>query len=158
MAKKRVTVYTDGACSNNPGPGGYGIVLIYGAHKREYSAGYTLTTNNRMELLGVITALSMLTEPCEIDLFTDSKYVVSAFEQGWIQSWRANGWKKADKKPVLNVDLWQMLLSLCEMHDVHFNWVKGHAENEYNNRCDELAVEAAKNPTFEDLGYEEKGL
>ncbi len=157
MAKKKITVYTDGACSGNPGAGGYGVILMYGAHKREVSAGYTRTTNNRMELLGVITALSLLNESCEVEIYTDSKYVADSVEKGWIFAWQKNGWKKADKKPVQNVDLWSMFLSLYNVHDVTFRWVKGHAENEFNNRCDELAVAASKSPQFEDLGFEEKG-
>ena len=137
---KRVTVYTDGACSGNPGPGGWGAVLLYGSHKRELSGGAAATTNNRMELTGVIEALSLLKEPCEVDLYSDSKYVVDGLEKGWAASWKRRGWVKSDKKPALNPDLWDRLLTLCGTHEVHCHWVKGHAENEYNNRCDALAV------------------
>ena len=137
---KTVTIYTDGACSGNPGPGGWGAVLMYGKFKRELSGGDPSTTNNRMELTAVIEALSALTEPCRVELWSDSKYVIDAREKGWAKSWRARGWVKADKKPALNSDLWEKLLDLCEQHQLVFHWVKGHAENPYNNRCDELAV------------------
>ena len=135
-----VTIYTDGACSGNPGPGGYGAILMYGSHKKELSGGEALTTNNRMELMGVITALSALNRPCAVDLYTDSQYVVNAIEKGWAVKWRANGWMRNKKDKALNPDLWQRLLELLEVHQVTFHWVKGHAENPYNNRCDELAV------------------
>lgn len=137
---KTVTLYTDGACSGNPGPGGWGVVLLYGGHKKELSGGERNTTNNRMELTAVIQALSLLKEPCIVDLWSDSKYVIDALEKGWAKSWRAKGWVKADKKPALNPDLWERLLELCETHTVRLHWVKGHATNPYNNRCDELAV------------------
>ncbi len=137
---KTVTIYTDGACSGNPGPGGWGAILMYGRHKKELSGGAGQTTNNRMELLGVITALEALTEPCRVELFSDSKYVIDALEKGWAKSWQARGWVKGDKKPALNPDLWERLLALCDVHMVTCHWVKGHAENEYNNRCDQLAV------------------
>ena len=137
---KQVTIYTDGACSGNPGPGGWGAILKYGAHEKELSGGEAETTNNRMELSGVIFALSALKEPCAVDLYTDSKYVFDAVDKGWVYTWRKNGWRKADKKPALNVDLWERLLPLLETHRVTWHWVKGHAENEKNNRCDSLAV------------------
>jgi len=137
---KQVTIYTDGACSGNPGPGGWGAILMYGPHKKEMSGGEGHTTNNRMELTGVITALEALKEPCIVELYSDSKYVIDALEKGWAVGWRAKGWVKADKKPALNPDLWGRLLDLCEYHTVNLHWVKGHAENPYNNRCDELAV------------------
>ena len=137
---KTVTIYTDGACSGNPGPGGWGAILMYGQHKKELSGGEKQTTNNRMELTGVITALSALTEPCIVELYSDSKYVIDALEKGWAKGWQAKGWVKADKKPALNPDLWEQLLSLCDRHQVNLHWVKGHAENPYNNRCDQLAV------------------
>ena len=137
---KTVTVYTDGACSGNPGPGGWGAILIYGRYKKELSGGEAQTTNNRMELCGVIAALEELKEPCAVELYSDSKYVIDALEQGWAKSWRARGWRRADKKPALNPDLWERLLALCETHEVRCHWVKGHAENEFNNRCDEMAV------------------
>ena len=135
-----VIIYTDGACSGNPGPGGYGAILMYGAHKKELSGGEAETTNNRMELLGVITALRALKRPCTVQLFTDSQYIVNAIELGWAKRWQANGWMRNKKDPALNPDLWQELLDLLEVHTVTFHWVKGHADNPYNNRCDELAV------------------
>lgn len=135
-----VTIYTDGACSGNPGPGGYGAILMYGQHKKELSGGYPNTTNNRMELMGVITALKALNRPCQVNLYTDSQYVVNAIEKGWAKKWQANGWMRNKKDKALNPDLWQSLLDLLEIHQVTFHWVKGHAENPYNNRCDELAV------------------
>ncbi len=138
---KTVTIYTDGACSGNPGPGGWGAILLYGRHKKELSGGEAQTTNNRMELSGVIAALEQLKEPCVVELYSDSKYVVDALEKGWAKSWQAKGWRKADKKPALNPDLWERLLALCGTHTVRCHWVKGHAENEFNNRCDEMAVE-----------------
>ena len=140
---KKVSIYTDGACSGNPGPGGWGAVLIYGEKKRELSGGAPQTTNNRMELTGVIEALTTLTEPCDVTLYSDSKYVTDAINKRWLDSWVAKNWKKKDGA-VKNPDLWQQLLPLLEKHRVAFVWVKGHAENEYNNRCDELAVEQAQ--------------
>ena len=137
---KNVTIYTDGACSGNPGPGGWGAVLRYGAHERELSGGEAQTTNNRMELTAVIQALLALREPCVVELYSDSKYVIDALEKGWAWGWKKKGWIKSDKKPALNPDLWQTLLELCDKHTVVCHWVKGHAENEYNNRCDEQAV------------------
>ena len=137
---KTVTIYTDGACSGNPGPGGWGAILRYGAHEKELSGGEAMTTNNRMELTAVIQALLALREPCIVELYSDSKYVIDALEKRWVYGWQARGWKKADKKPALNVDLWQRLLPLVERHEMHYHWVKGHADNEYNNRCDQLAV------------------
>ena len=136
---KKVTIYTDGACSGNPGPGGWGAVLMYGDQRKEISGGEPETTNNRMELLGVITALSALKEPCKVELFTDSQYIVNAINEGWVAGWQKRGWRRKSG-PVKNLDLWQALLPLIETHEVTFNWVKGHADNEYNNRCDELAV------------------
>ncbi len=135
-----VTIYTDGACSGNPGPGGYGAILMYGSHKKELFGGDPNTTNNRMELMGVITALKALKRPCQVDLYTDSQYVVNAIEKGWAKKWQSNGWMRNKKDKALNPDLWQMLLDLLKVHQVTFHWVKGHAENPYNNRCDELAV------------------
>ena len=135
-----VTIYTDGACSGNPGPGGYGAILMYGSHKKELSGGEPNTTNNRMELMGVITALKTLNRPCQVDLYTDSQYVVNAIEKGWARKWQANGWMRNKHDKALNPDLWQRLLDLLEIHQVTFHWVKGHAANPYNNRCDELAV------------------
>ena len=137
---KEVTIYTDGACSGNPGPGGWGAILEYNGAEKELSGGEAATTNNRMELTGVIAALSALKEPCIVQLYSDSKYVIDALEKRWVYGWRSRGWKKADKKPALNVDLWEMLLPLVEKHKVHYHWVKGHADNPKNNRCDQLAV------------------
>ena len=137
---KTVTIYTDGACSGNPGPGGWGAILMYGQHRRELSGGEANTTNNRMELTAVIQALSLLKEPCIVDLWSDSKYVIDGLEKGWAKGWKARGWKNADKKPALNPDLWDRLLTLTDIHSLRYHWVKGHAENEFNNRCDELAV------------------
>ena len=137
---KTVTIYTDGACSGNPGPGGWGAILMYGGHKKELSGGEAQTTNNRMELTGVIAALEALKEPCAVELYSDSKYVIDGLGKGWAKGWRARGWVKSDKKPALNPDLWGKLLDLCEKHTVNLHWVKGHAENEFNNRCDQLAV------------------
>ena len=137
---KTVTIYTDGACSGNPGPGGWGALLRYNGVEKELSGGAAQTTNNRMELTGVISALQALKEPCIVELYSDSKYVIDALEKGWAVSWRKRGWIKSDKKPALNSDLWEKLLTLTEKHRLHYHWVKGHADNEYNNRCDALAV------------------
>jgi ribonuclease HI len=137
---KHVTIYADGACSGNPGPGGWGAILEYSGKRKELSGGEAQTTNNRMELTGVITALEALKEPCAVDLYSDSKYVVDALQKGWAASWRKRGWIKSDKKPALNPDLWEKLLELTERHTVTVHWVKGHADNDSNNRCDALAV------------------
>lgn len=137
---KTVTIYTDGACSGNPGPGGWGALLCYNGVEKELSGGAAQTTNNRMELTGVISALRALKEPCIVELYSDSKYVIDALEKGWAVSWRKRGWIKSDKKPALNSDLWEILLKLTEKHQLHYHWVKGHADNEYNNHCDALAV------------------
>jgi len=138
---KFVEIFTDGACSGNPGPGGYGVVLRYGTREKELSGGDSSTTNNRMELLGVITGLAALKEPCQVTLTTDSKYVVDSITKGWVYNWKKNNWIKSDKKPALNVDLWEKLLPLLEKHKVTFKWVKGHAGHPENERCDRLAVE-----------------
>ena len=137
---KTVELYTDGACSGNPGPGGWGVVLRYNGHERELSGGEEMTTNNRMELTAVIQGLLALKESCVVELWSDSKYVIDALEKGWAWGWRRKGWIKSDKKPALNPDLWTMLLDLTCQHEMHYHWVKGHADNEYNNRCDKLAV------------------
>ena len=137
---KTVTLYTDGACSGNPGPGGWGAILEYMGHEKEMSGGEESTTNNRMELTAVIRGLQALKEPCIVELYSDSKYVIDGLQKGWAESWRRRGWIKSDKKPALNPDLWGQLLDLTEKHTLHYHWVKGHAENEKNNRCDELAV------------------
>lgn len=135
-----VEIFTDGACSGNPGPGGYGAILRVGDNVKELSGGEANTTNNRMELMGVITALSALKYPCDVVLTTDSKYVVDSVTKGWARGWKAKGWIKSDKKPALNVDLWEKLLDLLDVHNVKFVWVKGHAGHPENERCDELAV------------------
>ena len=137
---KTVEVYTDGACSGNPGPGGWGAILRYGAAEKCLSGGEAHTTNNRMELTAVIRALEALKEPCVVELWSDSKYVIDALEKGWAAGWRKKGWVKADKKPALNPDLWERLLALCEQHEMRYHWVKGHADNEFNKRCDAMAV------------------
>lgn len=137
---KKVILYTDGACSGNPGPGGYGAILIYNGIEKEVSGGEKNTTNNKMEMMAVIKGLEMLKEPCEVEVYSDSAYVVNSIEKGWIYSWKKNGWRKADKKEVKNIDLWEKLLKLMETHKVTFLKVKGHADDELNNRCDRLAV------------------
>ncbi len=141
---KTVTLYTDGACSGNPGPGGWGAILEYKGYEKEMSGGEESTTNNRMELTAVIEGLKALKEPCRVALYSDSKYVIDGLSKGWASSWQKNGWKKADKKPALNPDLWEILLELTRQHEMQYFWVKGHAENPKNNRCDELAVEQTK--------------
>ena len=141
---KQVTIYTDGACSGNPGPGGWGAILMYSSHRRELSGGEAATTNNRMELTAVIRALSLLKEPCIVELWSDSKYVIDGLQKGWAKGWRARGWKKADKSPALNADLWEKLLGLAEGHVIHYKWIKGHAGHPENERCDRLAVAQSK--------------
>jgi ribonuclease HI len=151
---KEVTIYTDGACSGNPGAGGYGVVLMYGAAKKELSEGYEKTTNNRMELLAVIRGLEALKEPCRVNLYSDSKYVVDAIEKGWVVKWKQNNWMRNKKERASNVDLWQQLLVMLEKHQVKFIWVKGHADNPWNERCDELARMAIqKGDLKEDENY-----
>ncbi len=142
-ALKQIDIHTDGACSGNPGPGGYGVVLAWGSHRKELSGGLAGTTNNRMELLAAIVALEALKEPCRVTLYSDSSYLVNAVEKGWLERWRGAGWRKADRKPVANVDLWRRLHEARAGHRVEFVWVKGHAANVDNNRCDELARAAA---------------
>ena len=137
---KTVTLYTDGACSGNPGPGGWGAILEYMGHEKEFSGGEENTTNNRMELTAVIEGLSKLKEPCIVELYSDSKYVIDGLEKGWAEGWKKRGWIKSDKKPALNPELWDQLLTLTHIHQMRYHWVKGHAENPKNNRCDELAV------------------
>lgn len=136
---KKLDIYTDGACSGNPGAGGYGVVMLYKGARKEISQGYKVTTNNRMEMLAVIKALESLKEPCEVTLYSDSKYVVDSITKGWVYGWKKRGWIKSDKKKALNTDLWERLLPLLEKHKVEFVWVKGHADNIENERCDELA-------------------
>lgn len=144
LLMKTVTIYTDGACSGNPGPGGWGAILCCGGVEKELSGGEASTTNNRMELTAVISALRALKYPCIVELYSDSKYVIDALQKGWVWGWKKKGWIKSDKKPALNVDLWEELLPLVKTHEVHYHWVKGHAENEKNNRCDQLAVAESK--------------
>ncbi|WP_092484686.1 ribonuclease HI [Desulfoscipio geothermicus] len=141
---KEVEIYTDGACSGNPGPGGYGTILKYGPHEKELSGAYDNTTNNRMELMAVIKGLESLKEPCQVTLYSDSKYIVDAMTKGWVTRWRSRGWMRNDKERAKNVDLWERVLQLSDRHRVRWVWVKGHADNEFNNRCDRLAVEAIK--------------
>ncbi len=141
---KQVTIYTDGACSGNPGPGGWGAILSYGGHEKELSGGQRETTNNRMELTAVISALKALKEPCQVALYSDSRYVIDALSKGWVYGWQKNGWKKSDKKPALNVDLWEELLPLIRLHKMEYHWVRGHSDNEKNERCDRMAVEESK--------------
>ena len=137
---KTVEIFSDGACSGNPGPGGYGAILRYKDNEREISGGEALTTNNRMELMGVIMGLTALKESCDVQLYTDSKYVSDAIEKGWAKKWKANGWKKSNKEPALNVDLWEEVLYLLDKHDVTLHWIKGHNGHPENERCDKLAV------------------
>ena len=142
---KKVIIYTDGACSGNPGPGGWGAVLIYNEIRKEISGGEAPSTNNRMEIMAAIAALESLKEPCEADLYSDSAYLVNAFKQGWLENWQKNGWKTSKKQPVENQDLWKRLLLQTRKHQVTWHKVKGHAENKENNRCDELARNAIAN-------------
>ncbi len=145
---KEIEIYTDGACSGNPGPGGYGVVLLYNGKRRELSEGFRLTTNNRMEVLAVIKGLEALKEPCRVTLYSDSKYVVDAIEKGWARKWQSNNWYRTKNEKASNIDLWERLLPLLERHEVHFVWVKGHASNVENNRCDELGRAAIASGTL----------
>ena len=158
--KKTVILYTDGACSGNPGLGGFAGILMYGDAKREYNGAEKQTTNNRMEVIAVSEGLKRLKYPCKVEVYSDSAYTVNAFNNGWIYSWKKNGWKKADKKEVLNVDLWEELYALTKVHEITFHKVAGHADNEYNNRCDELArgaiMELRKTLSPEELEYLER--
>lgn len=152
---KAVTIYTDGACSGNPGPGGYGVVMLYGSARKELSGGFHKTTNNRMEVLAVIRGLEALKEPCNVKLYSDSKYVVDAIEKGWAVKWRSQGWMRNKKERASNEDLWERLLELLKIHKVSFIWVKGHADNLENERCDQLARVALQKNTLEnDENYE----
>ena len=152
---KQVTIYTDGACKGNPGPGAYGVVMMFGEHRKEVSAGYQLTTNNRMELLAAITALELLQQPCKVDLHSDSKYLVQAINDNWIAGWQKKGWVNSKKEPVKNQDLWRRLLTVMEPHQISWHWVKGHAGNVENERCDELANEAVVGEKLlEDEGFD----
>ena len=141
---KTVTLYTDGACSGNPGPGGWGAILEFMGHEKELCGGEANTTNNRMELTAVIRGLEALKESCVVELYSDSKYVIDGLSKGWAASWKKRGWVKSDKKPALNPDLWERLLELTGKHEMHYHGVKGHAENPKNNRCDEMAVSESK--------------
>jgi ribonuclease HI len=152
---KDVTIYTDGACIGNPGPGGYGTVLLHGSHRKELSGGYRLTTNNRMELMAAIVGLRALTSTCVVTLHTDSQYLRNAMAKGWAKRWRANGWKRNNKDRALNPDLWEQLLDLCDRHRVKFVWVRGHAGDLENERCDQLAAASAHRENLpSDTGYE----
>jgi len=142
IAMKDVALYTDGGCDPNPGPGGYGVVLVFGKRRRELSGGYRYSTNNRMELMAAIKGLEALNEPCRVRLFSDSKYMVQAMNQGWVQGWKEHGWRRSGKDPAANSDLWERLLALCELHQVEFVWIKGHAGNLENERCDRLVMQA----------------
>ena len=140
---KQIEIFTDGACSGNPGPGGYGAILRYGKHEKEISQGFAETTNNRMELTAAIEALKLLKEPCEVTLFTDSQYLVNGINKGWAKKWKTNGWMRNKQEKALNPELWDQLLTLCERHKITFVWLKGHAGHPENERCDRLAVAAA---------------
>ena len=154
MIQKQITIYTDGACLKNPGLGGYGVVLLYADHRKELSGGFRLTTNNRMEIFAAIAGLESLKEPCEVDLYSDSQYVVNAISKGWAKRWKTKGWMRNDKDKALNPDLWERLLQLCDRHRVTFHWVRGHSGNVENERCDRLATTAAKGDNLpEDEGY-----
>ena len=139
---KTVELYTDGACSGNPGPGGWGAILRWNGMEKEVSGGEAQTTNNRMELMGAIHGLEALNQPCAVEFYTDSQYITRALSEGWLENWKKRGWKQADRSPVLNVDLWQRLDACLSRHEVRVHWVKGHADNPFNNRCDALAVAA----------------
>lgn len=152
---KHIIIYTDGACLGNPGPGGYGVVLLYRGNRKELSGGYRKTTNNRMELMAAIVGLKALKEKCKVTLYSDSAYLVKAIAEGWAKRWRKNNWRRNKKKRALNPDLWEELLQLSDTHQVEFKWVKGHARSAENNRCDELALEAAQQPSLPvDQGYD----
>ena len=152
---KQVTLYTDGGCINNPGPGGYGVVLLYDSRRRELSAGFRRTTNNRMEILAAIAGLEALKEPCQVTLYSDSQYLVHAMEKGWARRWRSNGWMRNKKERALNPDLWERLLELCRVHAGKFEWVRGHAGHGETERCDQLANGAARAASpAADEGYE----
>lgn len=151
---KEIKIYTDGACSGNPGPGGYGAILVYGDKRRELSGGFRSTTNNRMEMMAAIVALEALKTPCQVTLYSDSKYLVDSVSKGWAKGWRKNGWRKSNKERAANVDLWERLLALLEKHPTKLLWVEGHAGHPENERCDELAVNAAQESELpEDEGF-----
>jgi ribonuclease HI len=150
---KKVTIYSDGACSGNPGPGGYGVILSYNGATKELSAGYRRTTNNRMELMGAIVGLEALKESCNVTMVTDSRYVVDGIEKGWARRWKANGWKRNRKEPAINPDLWDRLLVAIDKHSVTFSWVRGHNGHPENERCDEMAVAAVNRPDLLEDNY-----
>ncbi len=156
MATKQVTIYTDGACLGNPGPGGYGVILLYGDRRKEISGGFRLTTNNRMEILAAILGLEALREKCRVTLYSDSQYLVNAMRMDWAARWRANNWMRNKREKALNPDLWERLLSCTESLEVEFRWLRGHAGDPENERCDQLAMAAAKGENLAiDFGYEE---
>jgi ribonuclease HI len=156
---KQVTIYADGACLGNPGPGGYGTLLFYGSHRREISGGCRLTTNNRMELRAAIAGLAALKERCAVTLYTDSQYVADGISKGWAQKWQQNGWQRNRQEKAKNIDLWEDLLALCRQQEVKFCWIRGHAGHPENEYCDKLAVAAAKQPELPpDLGYEDREI
>lgn len=155
---KQIQLYTDGACSGNPGPGGFGVILRYKDNRRELSGGYKNTTNNRMELRALIVGLQALKEPCRVDIYCDSKYIVDAIEQGWAKKWRANHWRRNKKELAKNVDLWTLLLELMEKHQVTMHWIRGHAGHPENEHCDRLAVEAANGKNLREDWSEERAF
>jgi ribonuclease HI len=155
--RKQVTIYTDGGCEPNPGAGGYGVVLIYGTFRKEISGGFRLTTNNRMEIYAAIKGLELLKEPCDVTLFSDSKYLVDAIEKKWVLRWKSRGWRLSSKERALNIDLWEQLLPMLKKHNVTFSWVKGHAGSPNNERCDHLSMSALRRKDLPaDDGYENK--
>jgi ribonuclease HI len=157
LPMKNVTLYTDGGCIRNPGPGGYGTVLIYGDHRKELSGGFRATTNNRMEIYAAIAGLEAIKEHCSVTVCSDSQYLVNAIQKGWAKRWQANGWKRNKRERAINPDLWERLLELCEKHTVRFEWVRGHAGEKENERCDKLAGEAARGAYLAiDEGYEKE--
>jgi ribonuclease HI len=154
---KHVTIYSDGGCIKNPGPGGYGTVLIYGSHRKDLSGGFRFTTNNRMEIYAAIIGLEAIKEPCQVTVYSDSQYLVNAIQKGWASRWRANGWRRSHKEKAINPDLWERLLKLCKIHKVRFEWVRGHAGQRENERCDQLAGKAACSSHLAiDEGYEKE--
>ena len=155
---KKVILYSDGACSGNPGKGGWGSILEFNGTRKEFSRGYKNSTNNRMELMAIIEPLRLLKEPCKVEVYTDSMYIVNSMTKGWLEGWVKRGWKRSDKEPVANIDLWKMILELLEVHQLNFHWVKGHNEHEENERCDELAVLARRKSDLEEDSEYEKSI
>ena len=159
QSRKKVTIFTDGSCIGNPGPGGYGAILDYKGHRKELWNGFRRTTNNRMELLAAVESLAALKEPCDVRLYSDSEYVVRSMNSGWPYAWKKKGWRRRDNKVASNRDLWDKLLNLCDKHNVQFEWVKGHAGHPENERCDHLALAAAQLPDLSiDMEYERENL